>query len=75
MRNSVAHACWLCNRAKDYCHAGASESTTTSAMDQGDRGKATAATETRPVDLDKLQIEGRTRDLAMFNLVIDTSQL
>jgi hypothetical protein len=39
---------------------------------QADRGKAAAASKTRLVDPDKLQIEGRIRDLAMFNLPIDS---
>jgi hypothetical protein len=36
------------------------------------RSKAAAATQTRLVDPDELQIEGRARDLAMFNLAIDS---
>jgi hypothetical protein len=75
--NAVAHASRLCNRAEEYAHAGSSECDRriqASAMEQGkvDRGKAAAATQTRLVDPDKLQIEGRARDLAMFNLATDS---
>ena len=74
---SVAHASRLCNRAEEYDHAGSSEccpSPQTSALEQGkaDRGKAPR----RPKHVwsirTKLQIEGRARDLAMFNLAIDS---
>jgi integrase len=43
-------------------------------VEQGkvDRGKATTATQTRLVDPDKTPDEGRARDLAMFNLAIDS---
>jgi site-specific recombinase XerC len=44
------------------------------AVEQGkaDRGKATAATQTRLVDPDETPDRGRARDLAMFNLAIDS---
>jgi len=61
---------------EEYDHAGKSECCTdaskTVALEQGqaDRGKAAAATKTRFVR--SSQIEGRARDLAMFNLAIDS---
>jgi hypothetical protein len=39
---------------------------------QGDRGEAAAATKHVWSIRTKLQIEGRARDLAMFNLAIDS---
>jgi integrase len=67
----------LCNGVEEYDHAGSSECYTSSpASDveqaKADGGKATAATQTRLSIRTKLQIEGRTRDLAMFNLAIDS---
>ena len=77
MPNPVAHASRLCNRAEEYRHAASSECdprAQASAVEQGkaDRGKTTAATQHVWSIRTKLQIEGRTRDLAMFNLAIDS---
>jgi len=78
MPNPVAHASRLCNRAEEYGHAGSSE------CDPGapkrvpwNKGKLTGAKPPlRPKHVwsirTKLQIEGRARDLAMFNLAIDS---
>ena len=77
MPNPAAHASRLSNRAEEYGHAGSSQCgprAQTSAVEQGkaDRGKPPL----RPKHVwsirTKLQIEGRTRDLAMFNLAIDS---
>jgi len=75
--NPVAHAYRFCNRAEEYGHAGSSECdprAQASAVEQRqtDRGKATAATKHVWSIRTKLQIEGRARDLAMFNLAIDS---
>ena len=43
-----------------------------SAVEQADRGKAATANEARLVDPNKVQIEDRVRDLATFNLAIDS---
>src|SRR5213082_823763 len=77
MPNPLAHASRLCNPAEEYGHAGSSECcprAEASTVEQGkaDRREAAAATQTRLVDPDELQIEGRARDLAMFNLAIDS---
>jgi integrase len=76
MSNPVAQLLALCNRAEEYGHAGSSECARAhaSSVEQGkaDWGKATAATQTVWSIRTKLQIEGRTRDLAMFNLAIDS---
>src|SRR3984893_3922652 len=77
MPNPVAHASRLCNRAEEYGHAGSSECVPraqASAVEQGkaDRGKAAAAIQTHLVDPDKAPDRGRARDLAMFNLAIDS---
>jgi hypothetical protein len=55
MRNPVAHASRLCNRAEEYGYAGSSESDPSAqagAVEQGqaDRGKAAATTQARLVD-------------------------
>ena len=73
----MAHACRHRNRAEEYSHAGSSECDRrahASAVEQrqADRGKAAAATQTRLVHPNKTQIEGRARQLAMFNLAIDS---
>ena len=77
MLNSVAHASRLCNRAEEYGHAGSSESTAAPKRVPWNKGKLTGAKPPlRPKHVwsirTKLQIEGRARDLAMFNLAIDS---
>jgi hypothetical protein len=73
--NLVAHACRLRNQAQEYGHAGSSEYTAPRVP--WNKGKLTGAKPPlRPKHVwsirTKLQIEGRTRDLAMFNLAIDS---
>jgi integrase len=78
MPNPLAHAHRLCNRAEEYGHEGSSECdprVQASAVEQrqADRGKAAATTQTHVWSIrTKLQIEGRIRDLALFNLAIDS---
>ena len=73
----MAHASRLCNRAEEYDHAGSSEATPTPKRVPWNKGKLTGAKPPlRPKHVwsirTKLQIEGRARDLAMFNLAIDS---
>jgi integrase len=51
-----------------------SQETRANPMEQGevDRLEAPAENQGRLVDPDKLQVEKRTRDLALFNLAIDS---
>jgi integrase len=76
MPNPVAHASRLCNRAEEYGHAGSSECprAQAGALEQGkaDRGKPPLRTNHVWSIRTKLQIEGHARDLAMFNLAIDS---
>jgi len=68
----------LASVTEEYGHAGSSEcnphAPEASALEQGqgDRGEAAAATKHVWSIRTKLQIEGRARDLAMFNLAIDS---
>jgi hypothetical protein len=67
----------LCNRAEEYGHAGSSECDPAPKRVPWNKGKLTGAKPPlRPKHVwsirSKLQIEGRTRDLAMFNLAIDS---
>jgi integrase len=76
MPNPVAHASRLCNRAEEYGHAGSSECPAPKRV-PWNKGKLTGAKPPlRPKHVwsirTKLQIEGRARDLAMFNLAIDS---
>ena len=75
--NLVAHASCLCNRAEEYGHAGSSECDPARKRVPWNKGKLTGAKPPlRPKHVGsirtKLQIEGRARDLAMFNLAIDS---
>jgi len=77
MPNPVAHASRLCNLAEEYGHAGSSECdprAQASAVEQrqANRGKAAVAAQHVWSIRTKLQIEGRARDLAMFNLAVDS---
>ena len=72
----VAHACRPCNRAEEYGHAGSSKCVPPKRV-PWNKGKLTGAKPPlRPKHVwsirTKLQIEGRARDLAMFNLAIDS---
>lgn len=67
----------LCNRAEEYSHAGSSECdprAQASAVEQGQAHGAKPPLRPKHVwsSRTKLQIEGRARDLAMFNLAIDS---
>ena len=67
----------LCNRAEEYGHAGSVNATPAPKRVPWNKGKLTGAKPPlRPKHVwsirTKLQIEGRTRDLAMFNLAIDS---
>src|SRR6267378_8513642 len=68
----------LASVTEEYGHAGSSEcnphAPQASALEQGqgDWGEAAAATKHVWSIRTKLQIEGRARDLAMFNLAIDS---
>jgi integrase len=67
----------LCNRAEEYGNAGSSEcdpGAQASAVEQGQAhgGKAAAATQACLVDPDETPDQSRARDLAMFNLAIDS---
>jgi integrase len=67
----------LCNRAEEYGHAGSSECDPRALASAVEQGKADRAKPPlRPKHVwsirTKLQIEGRIRDLAMFNLAIDS---
>jgi hypothetical protein len=72
IRNLGAHTCLLCNRAEGYGHAGSSECSSASAVEQVTGAKPPL----RPKHVwsirTKLQIKGRTRDLALFHLAIDS---
>jgi integrase len=74
----VPHALLLRNRAEEYDHAGSSERDPVAHRRvPWNRGKLTGAKPPlRPKHVwsirTKLQIEGRARDLAMFNLAIDS---
>jgi integrase len=73
----VAHASRLCNRAEEYGYAGSSECdprVQASAVEQGKADRAKPPLRPKHVwsIRTKLQIEGRTRDLALFNLAIDS---
>ena len=78
MPSPAAHGSRLCNRAEEYDHAGSSERAPRAHKRvPWNKGKATGAKPPlRPKHVwsirTKLQIEGRTRDLAMFNLAIDS---
>ena len=77
MPNPVAQLLALCNRAEEYGHAGSSECDPAHTRVPWNKGKLTGAKPPlRPKHVwsirTKLQIEGRTRDLAMFNLAIDS---
>ena len=67
----------FCNQAEEYGHARPNKcapKAEASAVEQGqaDWSKAAAAPKHVWSIRTKLQIEGRTRDLAMFNLAIDS---
>ena len=67
----------LCNRAEEYGHAGSGECYPQAQASAWNKGKLTGAKPPlRPKHVwsirTKLQIEGRARDLAMFNLAIDS---
>ena len=67
----------LCNRAEEYGHAGSSECDPLAQASAVEKGKLTGAKPPlRPKHVwsirTKLQIEGSIRDLAMFNLAIDS---
>jgi integrase len=73
----VTHALLLCNRAEEYAHAGSSERDPAHRRVPWNKGKLTGAKPPlRPKHVwsirTKPQIEGRARDLAMFNLAIDS---
>ncbi len=73
----VAHASRLCNRAEEYDHADQVNAVPAPKRVPWNKGKLTGAKPPlRPKHVwsirTKLQIEGRTRDLAMFNLAIDS---
>lgn len=73
----VAQCSRLCNRAEEYHHARSNQRdlrAKAGALEQwkADRGEAASATKTRLVHSDKASDRGRTRDLAMFNLAIDS---
>jgi integrase len=69
---------WSPSVTEEYDHARHRECRSnriqTPALEQGeaDRGEATAAAKARLVHPNQLQVEGRTRDLAMLNLAIDS---
>jgi hypothetical protein len=67
----------LCNRAEKYDHAGSSECAPAPKRLPWNKGKLTGAKPPlRPKHVwsirTKLQIQGRARDLAIFNLAIDS---
>ena len=67
----------LCNRAEEYGYAGSSECEPRAKASPWNKGKLMGAKPPlRPKHVwsirTKLQIEGRARDLAMFNLAIDS---
>ena len=67
----------LCNRAEEYSHAVSSEWPPAPKRVPWNKGKLTGAKPSlRPKHVwsirTKLQIEGRARDLAVFNLAIDS---
>ena len=69
----------LCNRAEEYGHAGSIECYPRDQEVPWNKGKLTGAKPPlRPKHVwsirTTLQIEGRTRDLAMFNLAIDSKR-
>ena len=73
----VAHASRLCNRAEEYDDAGPVNAAPAHKRVPWNKGKLTGAKPPlRPKHVwsiqTKLQIEGRARDLAMFNLAIDS---
>lgn len=78
MLNSRTHASRLCNRAEKYGHAGFQVNATAAPKRvPWNKGKLTGAKPPlRPKHVwsirTKLQIKGRARDLAMFNLAIDS---
>jgi hypothetical protein len=77
MPNPVAHASRLCNRTEEYGHAGSSECDPAPKRVPWNKGKLTGAKPPlRPKHVwsirTKLRIEGHARDLAMFNLAIDS---